>query len=154
MSDDARFEDGAERPLRLIAADTADVDVISAVLQDAIVSGGDITWQKSRRRFALLVNRLRREDHPDEGGPERVRTLVVFDDVLSVRAAGLDPADKDSVYAILRLEASGEDGVEMRLILAGDGEVALTAEAVNITVDDVSRPYRAPSGRMPDHKLD
>ena len=33
---DARFEDGAEQPLRLMAQDADDLAVLSALLQDAV----------------------------------------------------------------------------------------------------------------------
>ena len=42
--------------------------------------------------------------------------------------------------------AGGSPGV-----LAGDGAVALEVEALEVRLEDVTRPYRAPSGRVPDH---
>ena len=36
MNDDAKFEDGVERPLRLIAVDAEDLQVLSALVQDAV----------------------------------------------------------------------------------------------------------------------
>ena len=43
---DARFQDGGEGPLRLIAQDAEDLKVISTLVQDAVLGGGD----KLRRR--------------------------------------------------------------------------------------------------------
>ena len=37
------------------------------------------------------------------------------------------------------------------LTLAGDGAVALDVEALDVRLDDVTRPYRAPSGKVPTH---
>src|SRR6056297_3611441 len=59
---DASFEDGAERPLRLVAVDADDVTVISSLLQDAVLSVCDIRWDRRRRELALLVHRFRWED--------------------------------------------------------------------------------------------
>ena len=36
MTGDARFEDGDEQPLRLIAYEAEDLQVISALVQDAV----------------------------------------------------------------------------------------------------------------------
>ena len=49
----------------------------------------------------------------------------------------------------------GEDcaGV-VHLILAGDGEIAIDVECLDISVADVTRPYLAPSGKAPEHALD
>ena len=59
---DARFEDGDDRPLNLLARDGDDVAVISALLQDAVLPGADLKWDRKARRFVALVNRFRWED--------------------------------------------------------------------------------------------
>ena len=51
MVEDARFEDGGERPLRLLAMDAEDLGVISALTQDAVFPITEMTWQPQRRRF-------------------------------------------------------------------------------------------------------
>ena len=44
-------------PLRLLAEDEDDLEVISAALQDAIAKVGDIEWDAKARRFTLALNR-------------------------------------------------------------------------------------------------
>jgi hypothetical protein len=47
---------------------------------------------------------------------------------------------------------SGADGTgRLTLTLAGDGAVALEVEALDVRLDDVTRPYPAPSGKVPQH---
>lgn len=157
MSDDARFEDGAEGPLRLKAEDGEDVAVIAALVQDAVLAGTDMAYERGRRRFSLLLNRFRWEDKPaaERQGREfeRVRAVLAIDDVMGVARQGLDPKDGDMVLSLLTLSwEPGEDGAG-RLILtfSGDGALALDVEAVNIVLQDVTRPYRAPSGKAPGH---
>ena len=42
----------------------------------------------------------------------------------------------------------GEDGAgTLRLILAGDGEIALEVECLDVTLADVTRPYSPAAGR-------
>lgn len=157
MTGDARFEDGAERPLRLRAEAAEDLAVVSALLQDAVAQTAEIAWARRRRRFSLLVNRFRWEDAEDarrQGRPfERVRTLLMFDDVLAARSDGIDPADRETVLELLSIDfAPGEDGTgTIRLVFAGDGEIALDVECIDATLADVTRPYEAPSGRAPTH---
>ena len=46
----------------------------------------------------------------------------------------------------------GEDGTgRITLTLAGDGAIALDVECLNLSLQDVTRPYIAPSGKAPDH---
>lgn len=154
---DARFEDGADQPLRLIAQDVDSVGVFAALLQDAVFPITEMTYAKTRRRFALLLNRFRWEDRDaaDRAGRkyERVQSLLVFEDVLSVQTSGIDRGDKDTVLSLLDLQFTpGADGMgTMTLLLAGDGAIALNLESLDATLRDTTRPYFAPSGKAPNH---
>ena len=149
---DARFADGApDRPLALMAADAADLQVLAALCQDAILSAADMRWSRRDRQLALLLNRYRWEDRRDA---ERVRAVLLLDDVVAVRGQGVTPGDADTVLSLLTIEwAPGEDGQgAIVLTFAGDGVVRAEAECLNASLRDVTRPYRAPSGRAPTHE--
>lgn len=154
---DARFEDADDAPLRLIAQDAADLQVLAALVQDAVFPITEMTYSRRQHRFALLLNRFRWEDRAAAeraGRPyERVRSLLVFEDVLSVKTQGIDRDDKETVLSLLSLTfLPGADGAGVvEMVLAGDGAIALQVEAVEAVLTDVSRPYRAPSGKVPGH---
>ena len=154
---DARFEDGAEAPLSLMVADAADVGVISALLQDAIFTGGDMRYDAKRREFGLLLNRFRWEDRAAaeraKRAYERVRSVLVFRDVQAVQTQGIALKDGDTVLSLLSVsfEAGADGAGRVVLTLAGDGALALTVEALNADLRDVTRPYSAPSRKVPDH---
>ena len=157
MSDDARFEDGVERPLRLKAVDVDDLGVFSALVQDAILPASEMRWERGRRRFSCLINRFRWEDKAvaerQGRGVERVQALCVVGDVMKVAQQGLDMRDADMVLSLLSIGFEpGEDGTgRIILTFAGDGAVALDVEAVNVLLQDVTRPYLSPAGRSPTH---
>jgi hypothetical protein len=154
---DARFEDGGERPVRLIARDADDLAVVSALAQDAVLPVTEVSWQKKRRRLALLLNRFRWEDAPqaERRGRafERVQSLLVIDDVTRVVTQGIDPRDKDTILSLLSIGFEpGEDGTgRVVLTLAGDGAIAADVEALDVILQDVTRPYIAPSKDRPSH---
>ena len=154
MSDDARFEDGREAPLNLGAFDLEDLQVLSSLVQDAVFPVTEMAWRPRERRFALLLNRFRWEDAGRERhGAERVRSVLVVDHVLRVSSQGIDRGDKDTILSVLTVEFEpGEDGTgHVLLTLAGDGAIRLAVEALEVTLKDVTRPYKAPSGKAPDH---
>jgi hypothetical protein len=157
MTEDARFEDGAERPLRLRAETADDLAVIAALVQDAVAQTSEIAWARRHHRFALLINRFRWEDADAaarEGRPfERVQALLSIDGVLKARANGVDPRDRDLVLALLSLAfvPAAEGAGTLRLMLAGDGEIALDVECLDVTLADVSRPYMARAHSAPKH---
>ena len=115
----------------------------------------EITWAPRHRRFSLLLNRFRWEDVPaaERQGRsfERVRAVLAVDGVLAARSLGIDPADRDLVLDLLALDfAPGEDGAgTLRLTFAGDGEIALDVECLDLRLVDVTRPYLA--GSLPKH---
>lgn len=159
--EDARFEDGvpADQPLRLQVESVEDLQIASALLQDAVGTVGEISWLPRRRRLALLVNRFRWEDvraaEVQHRPFERVRTAVLVDSVLSVKTRGIDPNEKDMTYALLGLAfEAGEDGAgQLLLQFAGDGDLALNVECIDLRLSDMSKPWVAKAG-VPDHDLD
>lgn len=154
---DARFEDGAEEPLRLLAQDADDVPVISTLVQDGVVQSSDLSWMKSHRRFAALITRFRWEDRDKAErmgrAYERVQSVLTIEDVSAVRTSGIDPRDKDLILSILSVAfEAGEDGAgRVLLTFAGDGALALDVDCVDMRLEDVTRPFAAQSGKAPDH---
>jgi hypothetical protein len=154
---DAKFEDGGEAPLRLVAQDAEDLRVISTLVQDAVLPVTELKHDPKRRRFALMLNRFRWEDRAEAEAVgrsfERVRSVLVVEDVRKVQSMGFDRADEDLVLSLLSMDfAAAEDGTgRLTLTLAGDGAIALDVETLDLRLDDVTRPYRAPSGKVPTH---
>lgn len=159
MAEDARFEDGAERPLSLAAESTDDLEVISALVQDAVVETGDIRWLARKRRAVLLINRFRWEDKTaaEQAGRsyERVRAILQIGSALGMTTQGIDPGEKAMVLDLLGLSFTpdGEIGGRLTLAFAGEGEIALDVECVDLRLQDVSQPYAAISGLAPNHPV-
>lgn len=157
MTGDARFEDGGERPLRLRALDADDLAVLSSLVQDAVFPVTEMRLDRRRRRFAVLLNRFRWEDAAPAARRgrafERVQAVLGIEDVTRVATRGLDRTDPDTILSLLSLAFEpGPDGTgRLILTLAGDGAVALEVEALEVILQDVTRPYIAPSKARPTH---
>ncbi|MFU8825426.1 DUF2948 family protein [Yoonia sp.] len=151
MTQDARFKDGADKPLRLRALDSDDLTVIAAITQDAVFPVAEMRWDRKARRFALLVNRFRWED--GQQSAQRVQAVLAFEDVIAVQTQGIDKTDADLVFSLLSISfIPGADGAgRIEMTLAGDGAIALDVEALEVLLRDVTRPYAAPSGKAPRH---
>ena len=154
---DARYADGAAQAVALEAQDEGDLAVISALVQDAVFDAARMRFDRPARTFALLLNRFRWEDREraerGAGGYERVRAVLMLRDVMAVRTQGIDRRERDTVLSLLSLGFEpGEDGTgRVTLVLAGDGALALEVEALDVTLRDVTRPWRAASKRVPSH---
>ncbi len=157
MTQDATFEEGGERPLRLMVVDADDLQVVSSLVQDAVFPASEIQWRASERRFAILLNRFRWEDVPqaERRGRdfERVQAVLLVEDVVRVQSQGVTKGDADTILSVLALTFTpSEDGTgRLELTLAGDGAIALEVESLNVILKDVTRPYVAPSKQAPGH---
>ena len=143
-------------PLRLIGADPEDVEVVSACLQDAVMKVGDMAYLPKERRFAFVTNRFVWEEGASKRfGPfTRVRAGVHFDDVRAVRARNIRQEAKSAIVSLLSIKfAPADDGAGTVLLeFAGGGEISLEVEAVNVSVSDISEPWRTQS--KPEHGLE
>jgi len=160
VTQDATFEDGADKPLALVARDADDLKVIASLTQDAVFPVTEMRWHADQRRFALLLNRFRWEDSDAAAKRgrdfERVQSVLLLEDVMGVQSNGLDRHDTDVVLSLLDLTwEAGEDGTgRVLLTLAGDAELAIQVEALEVQLKDVTRPYIAPSKSAPSHPED
>ena len=153
MSEDARFEDGREAPLNIGALDVEDLKVLSALVQDGVFPSPEMKFAAKDRRFTILLNRFRWED----GGkrtPERVQSLLNISEVHKVSSQGIDRTDKDMILSVLSMEFEESDAPSghLTLTLAGDGAIRLDVEALDVSLKDVTRPYLAPSKKVPNHE--
>lgn len=154
---DASFHDADPGPLQLRGESAEDVSVLSMLVQDSVLTGADITFDRQRRQLALLLNRFRWEDAEAadrEGRPfERVRALLVLSDITGLRADGINRGDADEVLSLLALRwQPGLDGTGvLELDFAGDATILADMECVSLDLRDVTRPYVANSGKMPRH---
>ena len=154
MTQDARFEDGREAPLNLGAMDVDDLNVISSLVQDAVFPASEMRWDRAANRFALLLNRVRWEDQgKTRHAPERVQSVLMFQTVQGVASQDVPKGDADTILSLLGLtfEETNAPSGHITLTLAGDGAIRLNVEALEITLKDVTRPYVAPSKKLPHH---
>jgi len=157
MTQDAGFNDALDRPLNLGAQDTEDLQVISSLTQDAVLTVDDLKWNRAERQVVMLLKRFRWEDvelAKQQGrDPERVQSLLVIQNATGLASQGIDRKQLDIVLSLMSLEFSGaEDGVgDLILTFSGDGALKVQIDGLDVALRDVTRPYVAPSKQVPNH---
>lgn len=146
-----------KKPLRLFAEDQDDLTIISAAVQDAVIKAENFRYESRQRRFSLELNRFRWEEgagRSKKGQPRsRIRSLLAIDGVLAVKTLGVTKSDPDLVYSLLNVSfepAAEPPGGVVRLLFAGDGELALDVEVLDITLLDSD--YEWTTRHTPDHE--
>ena len=137
----------------LAAEDAEDLEIMSARLQDAVAHLKDLAWLPKTRRFAALFNRFKWEDKRKRADL-RVRSLLHFDDVLSVKSKGLKRGAPDAVISLLAIRFTPKGGDDpagtVELVFAGGGTIRLEVECLSAGLTDVGGEWAA-RGR-PDHE--
>lgn len=140
-------------PLRLMAEDAGDLDIIGAAVQDALVRVGEISFDKKARRFTVMINRFRWEAAGERGPYERVRSALSFDGVLGVKSRRVRADANEALASLLSIGFIPEEeppGGVVRLLLAGGGEIAVDVECLDAVLIDTGPTW--PTPRRPDHE--
>ena len=143
------------RNLKLISKTEEDLKVISAHLQDAIVSISDIANLKKNRIFLIQLNRFMWED-VEQGvfrKNKRIRTILKFDHVTKVASKNIDFNKKGEFLDFLAIESRemADKTIEMNLIFSGDSIIKVVTEVIEVTLDDQGEPWETKS--KPKHNL-
>ena len=144
-----------ERNLKLIGKTSEDLKVISAHLQDAIVSISDIAHLKRNRIFLIQLNRFMWED-VEQGvfrKNKRIRTVLKFDHVIKVSSKNIDFNKKDKFLDFLAIESRemADKTLEMNLIFSGNSVIKILTEVIEFTLDDQGDAWETKS--KPKHNL-
>ncbi|MGD9965657.1 MAG: DUF2948 family protein [Hyphomonadaceae bacterium] len=139
--------------LRLLAEDEADLDIIGAAVQDALLRVGEMRFDRRARRFTALINRFRWETAGEKGPYERVRSALSFDGVLGVKSRRVRHDNEEALASLLSIGFIPEEappGGVVRLLLAGGGEIAIDVECLDAVLVDTGPAWSTP--RRPDHE--
>ena len=140
--------------LKLIAKTEEDLRVVSAHLQDSIASISDIANLKKSKIFLMQLNRFMWED-VEKGvfrKNKRIRTILKFDNVLSVLSKNIDQRKRDKFLDFLAIETNTtpDNNYEMKIIFAGDSIIRIISEAIEVTLDDQGEAWDTKN--KPKHK--
>ena len=127
-------------PVKFIALDKEDLEVVSAHLQDAEVKVADVHWRPAEKRLVLAVDRF---DWPAAMAttPElrRCRSALRFERVLACKCKNVDPAGRDNVLNLLAVEfaeASAPAGA-VTLTFSGGATLRLEVECLEVELVDL-----------------
>ena len=141
--------------LKLIARTDEDLRIISAHLQDSIASTTNIANLRKNKIFLMQLNRFMWEDV--ERGVfrknKRIRTILKFENVISVNSKNISQSNKDKFLDFLAIESKQvlDNNYEMNLIFSGDAVIRIVAEVIEVTLDDQGDPWDTKN--KPKHKV-
>ena len=132
--------------LKLHAQSSDDIEMLSALLQDALIAGADMVFDKAENTFMLVANRYCWELQ-DAGQQMRCMCGVKFGTIGAVRTRGMT-ADKTQFYNLLAIEYD-KAAQHIMLVFSGGVGIQLEVSSIMIVVRDLAEPH--PSFARPDH---
>jgi hypothetical protein len=133
--------------MKLHADSLEQLSAIAAMLQDALVPPGDMTYIEEEQSFAMAFNRFCWETPENRDAPyERVLAGLRFDTVSRVRFRGIDRQSSGTFLSLLTI--AFDDGL-VSLHFAGGSEIQLEVERLMCTMEDLGEPW--PTHMRPQH---
>ena len=130
---------GEIQPLRLLAEDELDLQIISAALQDALMLPGDIRWDRQKRTLTISMDRF-----CWECGGTRVRAALQFGDVQAVSSRDLERESPLKLELLAIDFAAGDPpGGDVLMMFAGGADLRARVECLDAVLADLNRPYKA-----------
>jgi len=129
--------------LKLKAKDAEDIQVISAILQDAIVPVCDMIWRPEEKDFIMVVQRFCRESKNGQDGDacfERKRSVVHVRGVDEVQLQGIDRSNPEGMLDLLAIMPESD---KLQFIFAGGGKIRLGLGDWTLILEDFGEPWPA-----------
>jgi hypothetical protein len=133
-------------PVKFVALDREDLEVISAHLQDALVKVADVIWRPQEKRLVIALNRFdwvsAQASHPEL---RRCRSVLRFERVNSCKCRSVNPASKDAILNLLAIEFHDTDSPEgaVTLTFSGGGVLRLEVECLEAELADLGPTWTA-----------
>ncbi len=137
--------------LKIKAESVKEIEVLSALLQDALFRVGDMVYRKKDHRFAFVANRFCWENE-GRGGHARARSGLRFEGVLSAKIKNIPLERPDVMLSLLSIDAkkNGKD-FGITLIFSGDGAIRLETEVLEAYLKDLTGSWE--TKLRPDHPV-
>jgi len=144
-------------PLKLMAADADDLEVIATILQDALINLSEVRFDPKERLFLMVVNRFRWEaietadpdSQPGDAPYERVHSGLCFECVKAVRILRINRGNRSGFLELLTITSTPE---EIEFVFAGGGRIRLEVEKIQCRIRDLDEPW--PTTLRPVHAID
>jgi hypothetical protein len=139
-------------PLKFVAVDQDDLEVISAHLQDASVKVADVLWRPEEKRLVIALCRFdwlsAEGDRPQF---RRCRSVLRFERVSACKCRSVNPHGKDAVLNLLAIAFEPADAPAGAVLLTFSGGAALRleVECLEAELADVSPTW--PVSARPTH---
>ena len=146
--------------INLAAQNEEDLLIFSTLCQDSLIKISNIKWAKKSKRFYILLTRLCWElndlSKKKDTLLKRINSILIFDNVLSVKSKGIRQSRSDMITSLLTFDYNFLcfEKQSIDLIFSGDAQITIDIECIEAFLKDVSEPFESTLSKRPDHQND
>ncbi len=141
--------------LKLAALDQEDLQVLSAHLQDAVLTVADIRYLPKEKKAIFVVDRFVWDKETDRRSKkhERRRSALAFAQVNAMKAQNIRQDAKGAVLELLAVtfKPGKEPSGQIELAFAGGASLNLDVECIEAQLSDLGAAWSTPN--LPQHDL-
>ena len=141
--------------IKLIGKNEEDLKIISAYIQDSVVTVKDMVFLKKNRMFLLIVNRFMWENIVDSSNKEkqRVKCAIKFEGIFEVKSKKINQQNKEKRLEFLTIECNRilDKNYEIKFFFAGGSIITLISEFIEVSMHDLGKPWAVK--HVPKHKI-
>ncbi|MDA9209978.1 DUF2948 family protein [bacterium] len=121
---------------KIIASDNEGLQMISAYSAGAKVKVSDIKYLSENKVFLLSIERTKIETDQED---KKINSICRFDFVDKVKSKNIDQDNEDLVLELIAMDyLKNKDDYEINLIFNNNAHIALTAETIEVRLEDQS----------------
>ena len=136
--------------LHLIGKNSEDLKIISAYIQDSIVTIKDIVFLEKNRIFVMMVNRFMWENFYEK---KRIRCAIKFDEGLKAKAKKINQKNINARLECLAIKCDEvlNKNFEIKIFFSGQGVITLISEVIEVILHDLGKAWNVK--HIPIHKI-
>ncbi|MFL6795908.1 MAG: DUF2948 family protein [Xanthobacteraceae bacterium] len=143
------------QPVKFVALDRDDLEVVSTHLQDALVKVADVVWRPQEKRLIVALDRFDWAA-AESADPElrRCRSALRFERVNNCKCRSVNPHGKNDILNLLAVEFTESDAPagSVTLTFSGGGALRLEVECLECELTDLGPSW--PAECRPVHAAD
>ena len=142
--------------LKLAALDEEDLQVLSAHVQDAVITVADIRYLPKEKKAVFIMNRFVWDKEADKRSKEheRRRSALAVSRVTGMKAQNIQQDAKGAVLELLAVTFTAEGEApagQIQLAFAGGASIQLDVECIEAQLSDLGAAWSTPN--LPQHDL-
>ena len=135
------------KKIHLYGSDIEDYEVLSSLIQDAVIPTSEMKFDKLEKQFFIVCSRFSWENRLQNKGNKRIVSGICFDNVIEVKKKNFPSFNSENILNFLTLKK--ERGF-IELIFSNNILIKLVGNNISFRIDDLNKEW--PTIFSPNHK--